>query len=622
MGKANFSKTLFALMLVFLLALAACSNDKNNNDNAEKPDNDTNNEEVNNNEEEPEEKDDGLYSIEDFNQTKENIGEAIEGGSLSFGLVSPTPFDGVLNWNYYAGGPDGEVLNWFDEALISMDENFEFTQDGAATWEEEDGRIFTFTIRDGIKWHDGEPLTAEDWAFAFEVIGHPDYDGVRYGSNFTSIEGMVDYKNGEADSISGVEVLSENELRITYNEAHPSLLTGGIWPYALAKHIFGDMDVADISSSSELRETPIGIGPFKVDSIVPGESVVYKKFEDYWRGEPNLDEVVLQVINPDVVVQSLRTGEVDMVDNFPAAQFVDNADMDNVEFLADIDLYYAYVGFKLGNWDWENGQVNTDLENSKVADVNLRTALAHAIDTDTAGERLYHGLRWGATTLIPPSHEEYRDAENPGHPYDVDLANQILDDAGYEWADGEDFRTDPDGNELTLTFAAMEGDATSEALVNFYLQSWEEIGINVELLEGKFHDFNGFYSRVGNLAKDTQDDPEIDMYAGAWGVASDVNPLGLYGRDAMFNFSRYSSDKNDELLADGISPEAFDKDYRVNVYKEWQQFMVEEVPVFPTLYALEIVPINNRVHNYSMDAAEQMYRYEIAVTQEDPITAN
>lgn len=622
MGRLRFSKVLLLLMLALVLALAACGDKDKEDGKKEEPGKDTEQNEDGNDDDKGEDNEDGLYSIDDFNKAKENIGEAIEGGSLTFGLVSPAPFAGVFNWNFYQGAPDAEVLNWFDEPLLSMNEKYEYGQDGVATWEVEDDRVFTFTIQDGVKWHDGEPLTAEDWAFAFEVIGHADYDGIRYGSDFTNIEGMIEYHAGEADSISGVKVVSDNVLEVTYIEPNPSLLTGGLWAYALAKHIFGDMDVADISSSPELRENPVGIGPFMVDSVVEGESVVYKKFEDYWRGEPNLDEVVLKVINPDVVVQSLETGEVDLVNEFPAAQFVDNADMENVEFLADIDLYYAYVGFKLGNWDWDAEEVNMDLDNSKVSDVNLRTAMAHAIDLEEIGVKLYHGLRWGATTLIPPSHPEYRDEDNEGHPYDVELANEILDDAGYEWADGADFRTDPEGNDLTLNFAAMESDATGEALVKFYIQSWEEIGINVELLEGKFHDFNSFYARVGNLSPDTQDDPEVDVYAGAWGVGSDVDPRGLYGPGEMFNFSRYSSDENDELLAKGVSPEAFDKEYRTDVYKEWQEFMVKEVPVFPTLYALEIVPVNNRVHNYSMDAANPVYRYELAVTQEEPIKAN
>jgi len=616
MGNTRLSKMLFAIMLVLLLALVACGGDESDD---KKSDSDAKSEDKSEDGEDAEEENkDGVYSQDDFNATKTNEGEAIEGGSLSFGLVSDTAFDGTLNFNFYSGAPDVEVIEWFDESLIGMDEHYTYTQDGAATFEEEDGRIFTFTINDDVNWHDGEPLTAEDWQFAYEVIGHPDYDGIRYGSDFTNIEGMEEYHAGEADDISGVQVIDDNVLEITYIKSHPSLLTGGIWPYALAKHIFGDMDVADISSSKELRENPIGIGPFKVDSVTPGESVVYSKNEDYWRGEPNLDEVVLKVINPDVVVQALETGEVDMVNDFPAGQFPDNAEMSNVEYLAEIDLYYAYIGFKLGTWDADEGEVATDIEGSKMGDVKLRTAMAHALDTDAVGEKLYHGLRWNATTFIPPSHPEFHDEDNPGHVYDVDKANEILDDAGYEWVDGEDYRTDPDGNELVMNFASMSGDEVAEPLADFYIQSWEEVGLNVELLEGKLHEFNSFYERVGETG---EDDPEIDIYGGAWGVGSDVDPRGLYGRDAMFNFSRYSSEENDELLADAVSEEAFDLEYRQEAYNDWQQLMLDEVPVIPTLYALEIVPVNNRVLNWTLDDAEDMYRYEVAVTQEEPMVA-
>ncbi len=101
----------------------------------------------------------------------------------------------------------------------------------------------------------------------------------------------------------------------------------------MAKHIFGDMAVADISSSPEVREKPIGFGPFKVESIVPGESVVYSKNEDYWRGEPKLDEVLLKVINPNVVVQSLKKVMLIQLVLSQSTQFPDNADMSNVEYL-------------------------------------------------------------------------------------------------------------------------------------------------------------------------------------------------------------------------------------------------------------------------------------------------
>ena len=611
-------KALLALMLVLLVALAACSGDS---DDGQSEGTDSGSDSG-----DSAEADDGgesdseseLYSIEDFNQIKTNEGEAIDGGTLTFGLVSDTAFEGTLNWNFYSGDPDAQILDWFDEALLTWDENYVYTNDGAATYEiSEDGHVFTFTIGDNVNWHDGEPVTAEDWLFAHEVIGHPDYDGPGYGSDFTNIEGMEEYHAGEADTISGIKVIDDKTLEITYIQATPSLVTGSIWTYPLAKHIFGDMEVAEMSASPEVRENPIGFGPFKVESIVPGESVTMVKNEDYWRGEPNLDGVTVKVINPNVVVQELESGGVDTVSAFQVDQYPDNAEMSNVEYLGRIDRSYSYIGFKLGTWDKENGEVVTDPE-AKMADVNLRKAMWHAVDNTTVGERFYNGLRWNATTLIPPSHPEFHDDSNAGVSYDPEAAKQLLDEAGYVDVDGDNFRENPDGEELVINFASMSGGEVAEPLAQYYIQAWEQVGLNVQLLDGRLQEFNSFYDRVG---QNGDDDPAVDIYSAAWGVGIDVDPRGLYGRDAIFNFSRYSSDKNDELLAAGVSEDAFELENRQKVYNEWQQFMIDEVPVFPTLYRSELVPVNNRVHNYYIGDGTNMYRYDIAVTQEEPIVA-
>lgn len=587
----------FLLMLVLVLVLAACG-DKDSDGGKKKDD-----------------EKEKVYSIEDFSNVKTNKGEAIEGGSLTFGLVSADPFQGTLNWNFYSGDPDSQILQWFDEALLTWDSSYVYTNDGAATYEvSEDGKTFTFTIKDNVNWHDGEPVTAEDWLFAHEVIGHPDYDGPRYDATLRNVVGMEEYHAGEADTISGIEVVSDKVLKITYVESNPSLITGGIWTYPLAKHIFGDMPVKDISSSPEVREKPIGFGPFIVENIVPGESVVLKKNANYWRGEPSLDEVVVKVVNPNVLVQSLEKGEVDLVSSFPVNQFPENAELSNVEYLGNVDRAYSYIGFKLGTWDKEAKQVKTD-PNAKMANKNLRKAMWHAIDNDTVGKRFYHGLRWAGTTLIPPSHPEYHDDTNPGAPYDLDKAKELLDEAGYKDTNDDGFREDPEGNELVINFASMSGDDIAMPLAQYYIQQWEKVGLKVQLLDGRLHDFNSFYERVGEKG---DDDPNIDIYAGAWGVGIDVNPDGLYGRDAIYNFTRWSHEENDRLLKEGISDKAFNPEYRKEVYKEWQNFMIEEVPVFPTLYRSVLVPVNNRVHNYAIGDGTGVYLYELAVTQEEP----
>ncbi|MEK4663569.1 oligopeptide ABC transporter substrate-binding protein [Priestia sp. FSL H7-0729] len=608
MKKGLFSRGLFfTMMLVFVLVLAACSEKE-----AATPAPATNNTEEGKTEEKPA-NEEGVYSIEDFNNVKTNEGTAIEGGSITFGLVSDTAFEGTLNYNFYSGNPDVKVLEWFDEGLLDWDKDYVYTNEGAATYEtSEDGKTFTLTIRDNVNWHDGKPVTAEDLQFAYEVIGNKAYDGPRYDSNFTSVVGMEEYHAGKAKTISGIKVLSDKQISITYKESTPSLLTGGVWTYPLAKHIFGDMDVAKMSSSKEVREKPIGFGPFKVDVITPGESVTYVKNEDYWRGAPKLDKVTLKVINPTTVVQELKSGGVDLVDAFPTDQYKDNANLSNVEFLGAIDRAYTYIGFKLGTWDEENGKVESNAE-AKMGDKNLRKAMWMAVDNDQVGKRFYNGLRWNATTLIPPSHPEFHDSSNPGVKYDPEAAKALLDEAGYK-LDGE-FRTNPDGTPLEINFVSMTGGDTAEPLARYYVQSWAAIGLKVNL---EMVEFNSFYDRVGNSGKD---DPNIDVYQAAWGVGIDVDPSGLYGRDALYNFSRFSSEENDKLLAQGISAEAFDVDKRKEIYNQWQQYMVDEVPVFPTLYRAVVVPVNKRVMNYAIGDGTGVHLSDLQVNGDKAVVA-
>ncbi|RDW16937.1 oligopeptide ABC transporter substrate-binding protein [Oceanobacillus arenosus] len=615
------TKWLLALMLVLVLVLAACSSggsDEEKPADSEDPATDEGTDENADAEEPADEEDSGdkLYSIDDFSPDKTNEGEAIDGGTLNYGLVSDTVFEGVLNPVFYEGNPDFEVMKFFTEPdgnLLSIEnDNFTYTQDGAAEWEvDEDGTTFTIKIRDNVNWHDGEPVKAEDLEFAYEVIGSPDYTGVRYYA-VENVVGIDEYNAGEVDKISGVEVVDEKTIKITFKEANPSLLASGIWNAPMPKHIFKDIPIAEMAESDAVRVNPIGFGPFKVDTIVPGESVTYTANEDYWQGAPKLDGITLKVISPTTVAQALETGEIDLVDSFPTDQYPDVAEkLTNVEFLGQTDLAYTYIGFKLGHLDTETGESVTDPD-AKMADVNLRKAMWYAVDNNAIGEKFYNGLRWNATTLIIPPFTEYHDATIETPTYDPDEANRILDEAGYVDTDGDGLRENPDGETLVINFASMSGGDTAEPLANYYIQAWKAVGLNVQLLDGGLIEFNSFYDRVEG------DDPDVDIYQGAWGTGTDVDQAGLYGRASGYNYSRYSSEKNDELLAAGASSDAMDIEYRQDIYKQWQQLMVDDVPVFPTLYRSVLVPANNRVTDFSIKTSWTNW-HEVGLTQEEPV---
>ncbi len=550
-----------------------------------------------------------------FPKALSNQGAAIQGGTLNYGLVSDTPFEGILNPVFYSGSPDAEVLQFFYPSLFNTDASFNINDGGAATLSfSEDNKTATVKIDDKLNWSDGNPVTAEDYAFAFQVIADPNYDGVRYDSTFTNIVGIADYHAGKAKTISGIKVVNDKELQITFISADPSI-KAGLWSYPLEKKVFGDIPVAKMSSSDPVRKNPIGYGPFKIKSMVTGESVAFEANKDYFHGAPKLDGVNLKVVNPNVVVESLAAGEVDMV-GLPTSRYDEKTLPKNIELLGRQELSYSYMGFKLGKWDKAKGE-NVMNPDAKMANKSLRQAMGYALNNKQVGEQLYHGLRTPATSLIVPAFADYYDPSIQGYTYDPEKAKKLLDDAGYVDKDGDGFREDPKGNKLVINFASMSGDSIAEPLAQFYIQNWKDIGLNVQLLDGRLQEFNSFYDRI------EKDDPDIDVFAGAWGTGSDVNPAGLYGRTAQFNYSRYTSDENDKLLKEGVSEKAFDNAYRKDVYKQWQELMVTDAPVIPTLYRYELFAINKRVKNYDITYGSKFSPDALAgieLTADKPVT--
>jgi peptide/nickel transport system substrate-binding protein len=585
----------FVVLVVLLLGLTACSSNSTNNKG---------------NKNQTAQKED----ISKFPMTVKNDGKIVEDGVLKYGLVSDTPFEGTLSYAFYTGQPDAEILQFFDESLFHINKDYEITNDGAATYElSDDKKTITIKIKDNVKWHDGEPVKAEDLEYAYLVIGHKDYTGVRYGDALIQdIVGMEEYHSGKADKISGIKVIDDKTLTITWKHANPSVLTG-IWAYPLPKHYLKDVPIKDLAKSDKIRKNPIGFGPFKIKKIVPGESVEFVRNDDYWAGKPKLKGVILKVVSPQVVLQALKKGEIDIAE-FPTDQYVNAKGTKNIQFVGKIDLAYNYIGFKLGHWDAKK-QENV-MDNPKFQNKKLRQAMAYAINNKEVADRLYHGLRFPATTLIPPSFPGYHDKNAKGYTYDPEKAKKLLDEAGYKDVDGDGLREDPNGKKFTINFLSMSGGDIAEPLAKFYMQCWKDVGLNVQLVDGRLAEFNSFYDMV------EKDNPKVDVFAAAWYTGTDVDPYGLYGRDVMFNYSRWVNEKNDELLEKGHSEQAFDKEYRKKIYNEWQALMNEEVPVIPTLYRSVIYAVNNRVKNYSADIDPFTWKWkDVGVTSEKPEVA-
>ena len=591
------SYVLLTLLLTLVLALAACSGGGK--------------------ESSKDDKDSGKKTASrSFPMEVENEGEPIKGGVLQVALPSSSPFKGIFLQELYTDSNDSAILKFASNTLFENDGDFQVTDTGLATLKvDADANKATVKIRENVKWSDGKPFTIDDVIFPYEIIGHPDYEGVRYDDDFQNIIGAEEYHDKKADTISGLKRVDDYTLEISFKSISPAIYSSGdgLWGYAAPKHQLKDIPVKEMISSDAVRVKPVTLGPFKFDKIVNGESVKFVKNEFYWKGEPKLDGVVMKVVSPETLPKALNSGTYDIaVDGFPGSKITQIENSKNLAILSRPRLGYSYLSFKLGKFDKAKG-INITDKNAKLSDPKLRQALAYAIDVEGVNEKLGNGINTRATTLIPPAFASFHTKDMPGFTYDAKKAKQLLDEAGYKDVDGDGIREDKDGKPFTIKLGAQGGTEVLESTIEYYRQNWKEIGINVELASGRLMEFNSFSDKL------KKDDPEIEMFFGAWGTGTNPSPKGLYGEGALFNYSRFVSPELTAILDDIDSKESLDVNHRKEAFRKFEEYMFEQATTIPTVAITELVPVNKRVKNYNVDYANETQYHEIELTADAPL---
>lgn len=549
----------------------------------------------------------------------ENEGEPIEGGRLMVGLVSSSPFKGMFNIALYDDAYDSAIATPTMWGAFKTDEDFKISDGGAMTLDvDREAKKATVKIHDKYTWNDGTPVTAKDFIYYYKIIADKDYTGVRFDSEFRNVVGMEEYHDGKAKEISGLKVIDDKTIEVSFKEMNPSILWGaGIAPEVVPAHQLEGIAVKDLESSDAVRKNPLSCGPYYIVETIPGEKVLFKANGHFWKGKANIPEVSIEVVHPDAIAEAVKSGKYDLViDSYPTDKYDQIKDFNNIKVVGRSALVYSYVGFKLGKWDTEKKEVVTD-PNAKMSDVNLRHAMGHALDMKSMSDRLYNGLRGPANSLIPPAFKNFH-TDNPNAIlYDKEKAIKILDDAGYKDLDSDGFREKPDGSKLQINVATMENGDLGDSLALFYTQSWQDIGLDAVLATGRPIEFNAFYDKV------EADDPEIDVYMGAWSTGSNPEPSGLYGKYALFNYSRHTSDELEQILKDINSEKAFDESFRNDAYKRFEQYMIENAPVIPNQYRTNIRTVNNRVkmYDWSYPTADSEYISwaDLQLTAPEPI---
>lgn len=513
-----------------------------------------------------------------------------DGGVITY-AVDAEP-EGFLEAGYYFSAIDSQIIGFIQEGMFKTGDDLK-TEPNLATWEEsDDHKTYTFHIKEGVKWHNGDELTADDWAYSLDVLANKDYTGKRY-ENVREIVGAEEVHAGTADHISGVKVLDPYTMEVTFKEAKINNLDN-LWSYPMPKKYYEGIAVKDLANSEKVRAKAIGVGPFKVKNVVPGESVELVRNDDYWQGKPHLDGIVVKVIDSSLITGMLESGQVDVMEIRPA-NIDELAGKDNVVIKEQNGYGYSYIAFDFGHYDNEKGTAVAD--NLKFQDKKLRQAIAYALDRQSLINAYLKGKATVTNSPVPSVFwTRAPESELNQYEYNPEKAKQLLAEAGYKDVNGDGFVEDPNGKPFTINFGHYAGSSAFEGRSQAMIQNLRDVGLDVKLMTGSLVEFNLY-----NQMKDN-DDPQLELFFGSWSTGSDPDPSGMWASYAKANYGRWVDTESDQLMQDALSEKAFDDNYRKDTYVQWQKRFNDELPAIPLWENMDLYGMNKRLQGVHVNA--------------------
>lgn len=356
---------------------------------------------------------------------------------LDTGLSQNEGYEGVR----FVGNQLYDGLTRFD--LSSEDEIPQIVPALAESWEaNEDLTIWTFKLRSGVTFHDGEPWDAD--AAIYNLERYVDESSPQFYQELNAQAGL------NIQGIESVRKVDDMTIEITTPEPWSYL------PADLATVFYGSPAAIEELGNDGFADAPVGTGPFEFAEKERGSRLVLKRFDDYWRGAPKLDTLVLRPIpDPTARVAALRSGEVNWIE-VPLPDDVPVLESDGFEVLLNS---YDHI------WPWVFDTTKEPFDDPKV-----RQALNYAINRDSLSDNILSGTGVAASQIVPEANFAYR-AENDRYEYDPDRAKALLAEAGY-----------PDGFSFTLSFPTSGSGNMVPVPMNEALQAdLAAVGVDVEL---------------------------------------------------------------------------------------------------------------------------------------------
>jgi peptide/nickel transport system substrate-binding protein len=486
--------------------------------------------------------------------------EAAGGGTVVVGLqAEPVTLDAqqMSDYNSTRAG-----RNIFDALLHFKDESTEVEPALAESWDiSDDGKVYTFKLRQGVKFHDGTDFNADAVVFSYERQIDPDHP-----FHDTGEFAYADFTFGLVDKIEKVDDFT---VRITLKEPFAPFLSN------MAMHSATIVSPAAVEKyGRDFSKNPVGTGPFKFVSWTPGVEIVVEKNKDYWGGAPTVDKVVYRpIIDDQARLNELEAGSVDFIVNIPPDDLARLKADERFTTVEQAGMHTWYVVF--------------NCQKPPFDDVRVRQAFNYAVDRQAIVEGILQNTGTLATGPLPPVLWSYT-SEVPGYEFNPEKAKQLLTEAGIE-----------DG--LSLSFwvpTSGSGMQQPVAMGQAVQADLKKVGIDLQL---ETFEWGTYLDKT--IVEDAETLPELfEMsWIGDNGDPDNFLYILLSGDQYPsngFNLGHCKDDEVDEILREART--TLDQDKRTELYIQAQKKLVEDAFWLPIDHETQIVVMKNSIKNFKL----------------------
>ena len=510
------------------------------------------------------------------------------------------------------------IFQYTQKTLIKLDmESLEYIPTLVEDMGEisEDGLKYTYIIKEGIRWDDGTPLTAEDVAFSVKIMLCPLTNNTHFRSNYSSV-----IKSIELDKINPLKFTMHAqklhvENKFVFSELYlvqksvwdPNRVLDDITFEQLLNEKFDEKYVTEKISdyftsynsddNSYVPEKLVGLGPYQVSEWERGQYITIKRKENWWgEGDSSIynqnypEKIIFKIITDDAAVYlSLKNQSIDVSNRIGTTKLIKLQERKyfNDNYTSDfVDRYaYSYIGLNCKADGIEHKKFFTDK--------NIRRAVAHTVPIDDIIEIMLHGKATRLPANISPLKKTFNDTLKL-IPLDIEKAKEMFEKAGWTDTDGDNIRDKiVDGEKLQFTFklSYMQSPITKE-IVLIIKESMYKAGINAIPTP---MDFTLFYKNA--------QEHKFDAMLGGWGgSASYSNPMQLWHTSSWVtkgsNFCGFGDAESDALIEEANTSLDFEK-HKAALWKLQAKIYNEQPYIF--MYASKNkIAIHKRFDNRNM----------------------